>query len=184
MPNNEVRFKDWLKAAFISFLIVVLVRHFLIANYIVHGESMMPTIEEGNRLIVNKIGYEFKEPSRFDLIVFHANSNEDYIKRVIGVPGDTIEYKDDQLFINGEAVEEPYLNEYKDQLFNTQLTEDFTLLEKTGRSTVPEGYLFVMGDNRRHSYDSRHIGFINKKEVVGIVDLRYWPIESFQTKFN
>lgn len=183
MPNNEVRFIDWLKAAFIAFFVVFLVRHFLFANYIVHGESMMPTIEEGNRLIVNKIQTEFKQPDRFDLIVFHANQNEDYIKRVIGLPGDTIEYHDDQLYVNDKPVEESYLNLYKEQLVDAQLTEDFTLLEKTGRETVPDGYVFVLGDNRRHSYDSRHLGFIKKENIVGIVDLRYWPLESFQISF-
>ncbi len=184
MPNNEVRFLDWLKAALIAFLVVALVRHYLFANYIVNGESMMPTIEEGNRLIVNKIEIEFKSPDRFDLIVFHANHDEDYIKRIIGLPGDKIEYENDHLYVNGKQFEEPYLDEYKTELFDGQLTEDFTLLDKTGRSTVPDDYYFVLGDNRRHSYDSRHIGFISKSEIVGIVDLRYWPIEQFQIKFD
>lgn len=184
MPNHEVRIIDWLKAALIAFIIVALVRHYLFANYIVNGESMMPTIEEGNRLIVNKIEIEIKSPERFDLIVFHANSEEDYIKRVIGLPGDTIEYENDHLYINGKEYDEPYLDDYKALLFDGQLTEDFALLDKTGRSTVPEGYYFVLGDNRRHSYDSRHIGFINKKEIVGIVNLRYWPLDSLQMNFH
>ena len=183
MPKDELRFTDWIKTLIIAILIVTVVRQFFFTNYIVHGESMMPTIEEGNRLIVNKIEYEFTEPDRFDLIVFHANDKEDYIKRVIGLPGDTIEYKNDQLYINGKRYEEPYLEEYKDQLFSGKLTEDFTLLEKTGRKTVPEGHLFVMGDNRRHSYDSRHIGFISKDQVVGAVDVRYWPIKSLTFHF-
>ncbi len=183
MPNHRVRVIDWLKAILIAVLIVAAVRHFLFANYIVNGESMMPTIEEGNRLIVNKIEVEFRSPDRFDLIVFHANSEEDYIKRVIGLPGDRIEYENDQLYVNGEPVDEPYLDDYKKLLFDGQLTEDFTLLDKTGHSTVPEGHYFVLGDNRRHSYDSRHIGFISKNEIVGIVNLRYWPLDRFQVNF-
>lgn len=183
MEKEHNAYIDWLKTIFLALLIVIIVRQFLFSNYIVQGESMMPTIHEGNRLIVNKIEYEFSEPDRFDLIVFHANSDEDYIKRVIGLPGETVEYANDQLYINGEALDEPYLNEYKNMLFDAQLTEDFTLLDKTGKARVPEGNLFVMGDNRRHSYDSRHIGFISMDQVVGVVDVRYWPLESIQFNF-
>ncbi|MFA8439064.1 signal peptidase I [Pueribacillus sp. YX66] len=183
MPNQNVRFVDWLKALLIALIIVALVRQYLFANYIVNGESMMPTIEEGNRLIVNKIEVEIRSPERFDLIVFHANSEEDYIKRVIGLPGDTIKYENDQLYVNGKAVDEPYLDDFKTDLIDGQLTENFTLLDKTGRSTVPKDYYFVLGDNRRHSYDSRHIGFISKEEIVGIVNLRYWPIDRLQMNF-
>lgn len=184
MTNQKVTIMDWLKAAFIAFIIVALVRHYLFANYIVKGESMMPTIEEGNRLIVNKIELEFRSPERFDLIVFRANEEEDHIKRVIGLPGDAIKYENDQLYVNGKAVNEPYLDDYKKALVDGQLTEDFTLLEKTGYSTVPKGYYFVLGDNRRHSYDSRHIGFVSENEIVGIVNLRYWPLDRFQFGFQ
>lgn len=184
MPNQEIRIIELLKIALAVFIIVFIVRQYLFANYIVNGESMMPTIEEGNRLLVNKIELEFRSPERFDLIVFHANENEDYIKRVIGLPGDTIEYENDQLYVNGEAVDEPYLDEYKEALVEGQLTEDFTLQEKTGQKTVPEDHYFVLGDNRRHSYDSRHIGFINQKEIVGIVNLRYWPLDRIQLSFD
>lgn len=183
MPNHNVRLVDWLKAALIALIIVALVRNYLFANYIVNGESMMPTIEEGNRLIVNKIGVEIRSPERFDLIVFHASTDEDYIKRIIGLPGDTIEYDDDQLYVNGKAIKEPYLNDFKTDLVDGQLTENFTLLEKTGHSTVPKNHYFVLGDNRRHSYDSRHIGFIRENEIVGVVNLRYWPIDSIQISF-
>src|SRR5690606_26973970 len=110
MPNQNIRIVDVLKVVLIVFIIVFLVRQYFFANYIVNGESMMPTIEEGNRLLVNKIELEFRSPERFDLIVFHANENEDYIKRVIGLPGDSIVYVNDQLYVNGEAVDEPYLD--------------------------------------------------------------------------
>ena len=183
MPNQDVRFVDWLKAALIAFIIVAIVRHYLFANYIVNGESMMPTIEEGNRLIVNKIESEFRSPDRFDLIVFHANAEEDYIKRVIGLPGDKIEYENDQLYVNDQPINEPYLDDYKNNLIEGQLTEDFTLLDKTGHSTVPEGYYVVLGDNRRHSFDSRHSGFISEKEIVGIVNIRYWPLDRLPFNF-
>lgn len=127
---------------------------------------MMPTLEDGDRMIVNKIGYKIGEPKRFDIVVFHAPEQKNYIKRVIGLPGDTLEYKDDQLYINGEPIEEPYLDAYKAQITEGTLTEDFTLNDidvSLDSNTIPEGYIFVMGDNRRYSKDSRHIGLVNQK---------------------
>ncbi|WP_270182391.1 signal peptidase I [Alkalihalobacillus sp. CinArs1] len=175
---------EWLKAFSIAVVLAIVIREFIITNYVVHGESMMPTIQDGNRLIINKIGYEVSEPDRFDLVVFHANENEDYIKRVIGLPGDTLEYKDDQLYINGKKMKEPYLTHFKSEVFNGNLTENFKLEDKTEKAVVPEGYLFLMGDNRRHSYDSRHIGLVPIDQVVGEVNLRYWPIEEFDFTFK
>ena len=99
-----------------------------------------------------------REPERFDIVVFHAPEQKDYIKRVIGLPGDKVEYKNDTLYINGKAYSEPYLDEYKDELNGGALTDDFTLKDITEEETVPEGEIFVMGDNRRFSKDSRHIG--------------------------
>ncbi|WP_171016693.1 signal peptidase I [Pseudalkalibacillus caeni] len=184
METNRNPVWDWIKAFSIAVILAVVIREFLFTNYIVHGESMMPTIQDGNRLIINKIGYNVGNPDRFDLIVFHANEEEDYIKRVIGLPGDTIEYRDDVLYINGKAVEEPYLERYKKQVLNGNLTENFTLEEKTGRKVVPEGHLFLLGDNRLHSYDSRHIGFVEMDKVVGKVNLRYWPLEEIDVSFR
>ncbi|MGB8001595.1 MAG: signal peptidase I [Anaerobacillus sp.] len=175
---------EWIKAFSIAVVLAIVIREFLITNYVVHGESMMPTIQDGNRLIINKIGYNVSEPDRFDLVVFHANEEEDYIKRVIGLPGDTIEYKNDVLYINGEEMEEPYLERYKKDIFNGNLTENFHLEDKTGKTKVPEGFLFLMGDNRRHSYDSRHIGFVPMDQVVGKVNLRYWPLDKFDYSFQ
>lgn len=181
MSKQKSELWDWIKALGIALVLAILIRQFLFTNYIVYGESMMPTIEEGNRLIVNKLEYNLKEPTRFDLVVFHANEKEDYIKRVIGLPGDTIEYKNDKLYVNGKYLKEPYLDQYKNQLQNEgQLTGDFKLEDYTGKKTVPEGYVFVMGDNRLHSIDSRHIGFIPFDKIVGEVNLRYWPIAEFE----
>jgi signal peptidase I len=128
---------------------------------------------------VNKLNYKISEPKRFDIIVFHAPENKDYIKRIIGLPGDTVEYKDDTLYINGKPYEEPYLNEYKKQVIDGPLTDPFTLEEKIGQKTVPEGHLFVMGDNRRFSKDSRHIGAVSMDKVLGNTSIVYWPPEDF-----
>ncbi|MGE7931482.1 signal peptidase I [Viridibacillus arvi] len=165
---------EWTKALFIAVGLAFIFRFFLFTPIIVEGESMMPTLESGERMIVSKIGH----PDRFDIIVFHATEDKDYIKRVIGLPGDHIEYRSDQLYINGQPHDEPYLNKYKSSpLDGGPLTEDFTLEEYTQMSIIPEGYVFVMGDNRRNSTDSRIIGLVPMNKIVGNADITIWPID-------
>ncbi|KIL45638.1 signal peptidase [Jeotgalibacillus soli] len=144
---------------------------------------MQPTLEDGNKLVVNKIGYQIGELNHFDVIVFHANENEDYVKRVIGLPGDKIEFIDDQLYINGEQHPEPYLDAFRQGNGDERLTGDFTLEELTGQPVVPEGMVFVLGDNRKQSLDSRIFGFVDQDTVVGKVNLRYWPLNEMEVKF-
>jgi len=172
---------EWVKALVIAFVIAVLIRYILFTPIVVDGDSMMPTLNDGDRMIVNKIGYKLGEPDRFDIVVFHAPEGKDYIKRVIGLPGDTIEYKDDQLYINGKAYDEPYLDEYKSEITEGTLTQDFTLQEiDPTLEVIPEGYVFVMGDNRRYSKDSRHIGIVNEDELIGDTSLIFWPISDMK----
>jgi signal peptidase I len=174
---------EWLKAFGIGLIIFAFVRTFFFSNYVVEGESMMPTLEEGNKLVVNKIGYQIGELNRFDVIVFHASEKKDFVKRIIGLPGDRIEYRDDQLWINGEKYPEPYLEKYRKEILDDRLTGDFTLKERTGEKIVPKDHLFVLGDNRRGSLDSRHFGFVSVNQVVGKVNLRYWPINEVDVSF-
>ena len=172
---------EWIKALLIAVALAVIIRYFLLAPIVVDGYSMMPTLHDQDRMIVNKISYTFGEPDRFDIVVFHAPEQKDYIKRIIGLPGDTVEYIDDVLYIHGEPIEEPYLDEYKQQVFDGPLTDSFTLLDiPGGQETVPEGHLFVMGDNRRNSKDSRHIGFVSMDEVVGKTNIVYWPVSDIR----
>jgi signal peptidase I len=175
--------REWLKAFAIGVIIFVFIRTFFFSNYVVQGESMMPTLQNGNKLVVNKIGYQAEDLQHFDVIVFHANKKEDYVKRVIGLPGDRIEYRHDQLFINGKKYAEPFLASYKKKTPGIQLTGDFSLKELTGENTVPEGKMFVLGDNRLGSWDSRNFGFVPIKQVVGKVDLRYWPLDEVNVHF-
>ncbi|MCE4048192.1 MULTISPECIES: signal peptidase I [Bacillaceae] len=175
--NNE-NF-EWLKSAFIAIIAVLVIRLFIFVPIIVDGESMESSLDNGDRMIVTKVG----KIQRFDIVVFHANEKEDYIKRVIGLPGDKIEYKDDTLYINGEAYEEPYLDKNKQelrQLFGSGalLTENFTLKSLLGLDRVPKDSLFVLGDNRRNSKDSRYIGVIPTSKVVGTTNVIYWPIKN------
>ena len=98
---------EWVKALLIAFGLAAIIRIFLFTPIVVDGISMMPTLEDGDRMIVNKIGYTIGTPNRFDIVVFHAPEQKDYIKRVIGLPGDTVEYRDDVLYVNGQAYDEP-----------------------------------------------------------------------------
>ncbi|MCU9612481.1 signal peptidase I [Caldibacillus lycopersici] len=175
---------EWLKALVMGFIIFLIIQMFFFTNYVVEGESMTPTLQDGDKLVVNKISYRFSDINRFDVVVFHANDKEDYVKRVIGLPGDEITYQDDHLYINNKFFNEPYLDKFKKQVTDGLLTKNFTLQELTGQMQVPEGYLFVLGDNRKNSFDSRQFGFVSMNEVVGKVNLRYWPINEWAVSFQ
>ncbi|MBU9713175.1 signal peptidase I [Bacillus tamaricis] len=171
---------SWIKTVAIVLVMVSLVRAFLFTNYIVYGQSMMPTIHDGERIIVNKIGYEIGEPNRFDLVIFHATEDTDYIKRIIGIPGDHIFYENDTLYLNGESHDENFISNFRDEHESGKFTEDFSLEEVTGYDEVPKGYVFVLGDNRQNSLDSRHIGFVKIEDIVGKANLTYWPPKNFK----
>jgi signal peptidase I len=160
----------WLKVILLALIIAFGIRYFLISPVTVYGDSMYPTLHDGEHLFINKMA----NPKRFDIIVFPAPDEKgaEYIKRVIGLPGDTIEYRADQLYINGKKYDEPYLDSEKEDISSGYLTEDFKLSQLPacgGVSKVPSGQLFVLGDNRRISKDSRYIGFIKEDAVLGKV---------------
>lgn len=166
---------SWIKSLAIAFLIAFLCRVFLFSPTTVHGESMEPTFSDQDRLLISKTA----EIERFDMIVFEVpDADEHYVKRVIGLPGDRVAVKDDVLYINGKAMEEPYLESNKASTLSNKLTGDFTLEEITGQKRVPEGAFFVMGDNRLYSKDSRYFGFIAADSVLGEVKFRYFPLQA------
>lgn len=179
MANGRSEVWEWIKALLIAAALAALIRYFLFTPIIVDGLSMAPTLHDHNRMVVNKLSYKIGEPKRFDIIVFEATEEKDYIKRVIGLPGEHVAYKDDVLYINGEPVEEPFLEEAKRNAGDGHFTYDFTLEEVTGLSVVPEDTLFVLGDNRRFSKDSRIIGPIPMEKVIGKTNIVYWPISEF-----
>jgi signal peptidase I len=180
MTRQKSEAWEWIKALAIAVILAAAIRYFLFAPIVVDGLSMMPTLHDQNRMIVNKLSYNIGEPERFDIVVFHAPEQKDYIKRVIGLPGDHVEYKNDTLYINGKPIEERYLKGAKAEIIDAPLTFDFELEELWGQKTVPEGHLFVMGDNRRYSKDSRSIGFVSMEEVIGETGVVYWPISEFR----
>ena len=169
---------EWVKSIMVAIVLAFIIRSFFFTPIVVDGASMNPTLQDQDRMIVTKIG----EPKRFDIVVFHAPDGSDYIKRVIGLPGDRIEYKNDVLYINGKAYNEPYLEKYKKSLKDGgTLTDSFTLKETAvGSDTVPKDSLFVMGDNRRQSKDSRAIGAIQLKKVIGTTNVVYYPIKDIK----
>lgn len=142
---------------------VVFFRIFIATPIQVVGSSMYPTLKSDEILILNKVSKN--KLKRFDIVVIKYNS-ETIIKRIIGLPGEKIEYIDNVLYVNGEIVDEPF--EHED-------TNDFSLSEISSES-VPEDSYFVVGDNRGISMDSRIIGFIDKKDILGKASLRLFPI--------
>ncbi|MRJ46831.1 signal peptidase I [Fundicoccus ignavus] len=160
----------------VMFLVILGVYKYIAEPFIVDGASMEYTLRSGERLWMLKLN----NIDRFDVVIFPAPSDEEklYVKRVIGVPGDTIAYENGELILNGEAMNEPYLAQ-KESEFDGNFTYDFTLEEITGEITVPEGKLFVMGDNRRNSLDGRRFGFIDADDVLGEADFIHWPLNEF-----
>ncbi|WP_430787755.1 signal peptidase I [Virgibacillus flavescens] len=181
---NKINYKRFIPAVFLAIVVALVFKAFLFTSYVVDGKSMQPTLYDGNLMMVNKLVYELQDVNRMDIVVFHANKKEDYVKRAIGLPGDEVMYKDDKLYINGEYVKEDFLDSFKENSRNRPFTKDFTLLEVTGKTTVPEGKLFVMGDNRSNSLDSRSYGFVSEEQLVGKVDIKYWPISQTEMGFE
>jgi signal peptidase I len=171
-----------------AFVLALLIKTFLVQAFFIPSGSMEPTLVPGDRVLVLKVPYYFGDPDRGDIIVFEdpdpsgvperglvsgffhwmfeglgvqRPDSEDFIKRVIGTPGDTVWARDGQVYVNGDAIEEPYL---------TQPTDDFN------KTIVPEGRLFVMGDNRGNSLDSRFsLGFVPIDKVIGKAEIVIWP---------
>ncbi len=151
----------------VSFALVFgVVRPFIVEAFYIPSESMVPTLLINDRVLVNKFIYDFTEPDRGDILVFKSvdGNGQDLIKRVAGVSGDRIRVQNGQLFVNGERQNEPYLNqEMPDRSF-------------FGPETVPEGHVFMMGDNRANSADSRVFGPVPYDNIEGEAFVLFWPI--------
>lgn len=146
------------------FLLIIIIRTFIVTPIRVNGDSMNPTLKDGEIMILNKIGYSINGVERFDIVVVDYNGDK-LIKRVIGLPGETLKYENNILYINGQEVEEPYLNES---------TEDFNITS-LGYSKIPRDCYFVLGDNRDDSKDSRIIGCVSEKQIKGKTSLVLLP---------
>lgn len=177
---------EWLKSILIALILVILIRSFIFAPTTVYGQSMEPNFVDRERLIINKFIYYIKEPQRGEVIVFHAPEQKNYIKRVIALPGETVKVDGDNVYVNGEIIEEPYLKEAIQKASENGLNYNYfnfkVGVDGIEEVTVPENTLFVMGDNRSNSKDSRmeSVGFIPIDEVVGRVDVIFWPLSNFR----
>ena len=162
---------SWIWSFIVAFIIVGGVYFFLGRPFTVSGASMYPTLHNGDRMVLSKVG----DIHRFDVVILKApDENVEYIKRVIGMPGDTIEMKSGVLYINGKKVDQPFINT-EALAKQTVFMDDFTLESLTGESKVPEGKYFVLGDNRGVSKDSRMIGFIDRSAIEGKAVFTIWP---------
>ncbi len=169
VSKKEKPKKNWFKELIpyiVIVLVVVLIRTFVVTPIQVDGSSMYPTLEDKELLILKKYDHSFE---RFDVVVFEYNGSR-LIKRIVGLPGERVEYKDNILYIDGDKVTEDFDR-------NSE-TADFKL-EDIGYNVVPEGYYFVMGDNRNNSTDSRIIGLVSKKDIKGSTNLSIFPFDRF-----
>lgn len=181
--NNESSFLSDI-ISIVKYMIVLSVIFFLVHRYLfapvmVDGDSMEPTLSDGDYLLLNK----FSDIERFDIVVFPPPDDQSvmYIKRVIGMPGDTIEYHEDTLYVNGEATSEPFLESTGSEQLMYFSSGDYSLETILGVEEVPEGHYFVLGDNRLNSRDSRDpsLGFVDQESIIGKTNFRYWPLEDF-----
>jgi signal peptidase I len=160
---------EWVVIIGGAFLVAFVVKTFLIQAFFIPSGSMLPTLHEEDRVLVNKLSYDLHDVHRGDLVVFERPENEaagqikDLIKRVVGLPGERIESRDGAVYIDGDLLEEPYLAD----------GAETTGLEP---QTVPEGHVFVMGDNRGDSMDSRVFHAIDEDLIVGRAFVRVWPL--------
>ena len=172
--------RNWLIEYVIIFavafgLVFGFVRPFVVQAYVIPSASMEPTLHgcpgcTDDRVLVNKFIYRFKKPERGDIIVFKSvtNPNEDLIKRVIGLPGDTISLRNGKVFLNGKPQKEPYV-------VNKPCVAGLPKTCSFGPVTVPKGHYFMMGDNRADSEDSRFFGAVPAKNIEGEAFMRFWP---------
>jgi signal peptidase I len=163
-----------------ALLIAILIKTFLFQAFYIPSESMKPTLNVGDRVLVNKMSYRLHDVNRGDIVVFEtppkakdANGEiKDLVKRVIALPGETLETRDGRVFINGRPLDEPYL----EQGVRTCAPNSGASCENFGPLQIPADEEFVMGDNRAASKDSRFFGPIRESSIVGRVFVRIWPL--------
>lgn len=170
--NKAVSYlKDYVIPVVVALAIVLVLRTFIVGMYYVPSGSMIPTLQLNDHVVVTKLSYKMHEPERGDVIVFKYPPNEeqdlpekDYVKRLIGLPGETLEIKNNTVYIDGVALDEPYVN-------------SDTAMPDYGPITIPEGNYFAMGDNRNNSSDSRVWGFVPEEYLIGKAQCIYWPMQ-------
>lgn len=175
-PSKMKEIIDFLLPIVIALIIALLLKHFVFANAVVPTGSMLNTIQEGDRVIASRIEYKFSEPQRYDIVIFEYPDDESqyFVKRLIGLPGETINIRDGVVFVTDKDGK------------TKELRSDFVSPENAdfynGSFQVPEDSYFFLGDNRAHSVDSRYwntTNFVKKDKLVGKVKFRYFPFNTF-----
>ncbi len=161
--GNVPIWRDLLESVVLAIVLATLLRLFIIQPFYIPSESMEPTLFPNDRIIVNMLVYRFHPPQRDDVIVFRypLDPTRDFIKRVVAFGGETVEVRNDNLIINGVRIAEPFL--------------PHPIMANYGPFKVPQGYYFVMGDNRNNSDDSRVWGALPARNIIGKAFLIYWP---------
>ena len=168
-------FMDWVLVVGLALVVALVIRGFVLAHFVVDGTSMARTLASGDRVFVNKMSYRIGEPQRGDVVVLHqisGTSERDLIKRVIALGGEEIEIRSCEVRINGRILLEPYLD--------ASTTSPGSCGGDTPRTLVPLDHVFVLGDNRGGSQDSRSIGPIQHEDLVGRAFVVFWPRSSWQ----
>ena len=186
-PGTKFEYKvirEWATVVGVALVIAFLVRGFALQQFYISGPSMEATMFQDNRVLVNKLSYRLHDIHRGDIVVFDrvttdgvAVQHDDLIKRVIGLAGDTISISECVVSVNGKPLDESYLNAY--DLAQSNL-DDRCRIPEMAVTTVESGHLFVMGDNRPQSFDSRMFGTIEQNLVIGRAFVIIWPLGSFR----
>ncbi len=177
-------FREYFEAIVIAVLLALFIRTFVVQAFKIPSGSMLPTLLIGDHLLVNKFIYGIRipfsgkiivpiaDPEKGDVVVFKFPKDRsiDYIKRVVGTPGDTVEIKDKKIYINGSKVEDPHGHVNSANI----LSGSASPRDNFGPVLVPKDRIFVMGDNRDNSYDSRFWGFVDQKDILGKAFILYW----------
>ena len=173
-PRAKSVVREYAEALIIAVLLALVIRTFVVQAFKIPSGSMLPTLQIGDHILVNKFLYYFQPVRRGDIIVFKFPQDEtrDFIKRVIGLPGDTVEIRGKQVLINGAPLDEPYA------VYGDWPVARFGEREKLGPLVVPPDRMFMMGDNRDHSMDSRVWGFLDVNKVKGKAFIVYFSVRS------
>lgn len=158
-PRQEL--KSWAKCI----VLFLFLKAYVVSAYVIDGSCMEPQLSTSDRVVVNKVLYQFRAPKLDEIVIFPYPKNpaKDFVKRVVGLPGDLVEIQNGRLLRNGKRVREPFVHE--------------PILGSYGPKRIPQDSLFVMGDNRNNSLDSRFWGCVEIPNVIGRVELRFWPLK-------
>jgi signal peptidase I len=196
MKDFQNKFWDWTKSILIALILALFIRTFIVQAYKIPSGSMIPTLLIGDYLLVNKLAYGVRNPIKNDFIYFRRlperqeivvftyplNKKLDFIKRVIGLPGDTVQIVNKKVYVNGKLLKEPYVQFTDPEIYPKEISPR----DNYGPVKVPPGHIFVLGDNRDQSYDSRFWGFVPINYLKGKALIIYfsWDSKDFKVRFS